>query len=770
MRGALPTNIHPGLPTLAGIRIAFMNRFQPAIFLSALLLFLVQPMIAKILLPRFGGTAAVWTACMLFFQGMLLAGYFYSHLLRQRLSPRTALRTHAVLLACACCMLPVLSLAWLPTPDPVAVTWSVVVSLALTIGLPYFALATSGPLIQTWHHCVETSAEISPKRTASTWRLFALSNLGSLIALAAYPVIIEPLLTIDWQVFLWSTAFLVFATATLVAGSATRKFHQWDHNAKDASKIPASMNEPRVRATTIALWSLLSFCASVVLLSTTNLMCQEIAPVPFLWVLPLGLYLVSFIICFDRPGCYRRGIFTPLLLVSIISGIIVAQAHIYVSITLQIVAMSAVCFFVAMTCHGELERSKPPASSLTFFYLVIAAGGAAGGILVALLAPRIFDRFFEFPVSLLLCLVLLVVCTLQRSHRHSDRAAPSKPLLLIHSAGCFMVAALVIATLMVQVSDEFQQGELFRQRNEYGIVSVVEDADGYRKFVSGNVDHGGQFVDQEREFDPVGYYGESSGIAIALRLLRNDGDRYRKAAVEENNGQRGVRVGVVGMGVGAMLTWCQPEDHFTFYELNPLVESIARQWFTWLDHFKNQTTVHIGDGRLVLQQQLDQSGSQQFDLIVMDAFSSDAIPQHLLTRECFQLYLQHLSPDGLLVAHITNRFVDLRPVVLAAADSEGLTAWVRTDATSNDGRGTVWIVMSRDASRFQPQWLQPLADQTHEMSQTQKHILWTDDFASLWPIVNWSTSIEVEDLIASRQRRANPNVDSSTTPELNEQQ
>jgi len=303
-----------------------------------------------------------------------------------------------------------------------------------------------------------------------------------------------------------------------------------------------------------------------------------------------------------------------------------------------------------------------------------------------------------------------------------------------------LVAAVVLASLMFQVSPEFRPDEIFRDRNEYGLVRVSE-TDGYRKFISGNVDHGGQPVAEIDSFKPTGYYGPTSGIGIAsrrIRELKTDG---------ENAQPPGAKIAVVGMGIGAMLAWCEPEDQFTFYELNPLVETIALEHFSYLSQFQKQSQVNIGDGRVLLEQQLEQTGSGQFDIIAMDAFSSDAIPQHLLTIECFQLYLDHLAPDGILVAHITNRFVDLAPVVYSAAEELNLNTYFRADADADGKRKTAWILLSRRSEFDQVDWMQAIKSDR----ENTELVRWTDNFASLGSVTRWSTNIDVDELQASRQ-------------------
>ena len=711
-----------------------MSRLHVTIFISAMLLFSVQPMIAKSILPAYGGTAAVWTTCMMFFQIVLVLGYGYSHLLRRKLSPKAAFVLHAIVLTVAG-----IGLLIMPaTPEAIQgsnLTVSIVVTLAMSIGLPYFALSTTSSLVQAWHHTLEATRS-NPTSTISTYRLYALSNFGSLLALAAYPFLIEPLIPLKSQTLWWSWAFIGFAAICLWAGSSTFSISHWAEP-QDAEDIAIAQND-RVPLAYIPIWFLLAFCPSVLLLATTNLMCQEIASVPFLWILPLSLYLLTFMICFDRPGFYQRRFFGPLLFLSVIASVCVVQAHIYVSIVLQVAGLASVCFFMAMVCHGELERLKPVPSHLTLFFLVVAVGGACGGVFVTLLAPVLFDSFLEFQLALLLGIGLMIASVWLAPARRNPTTGPN-PSLSKHAycGTAMLVAAMVLASLMYQLSPEFRPDEIFRDRNEYGLVRVSE-ANGYRKFISGNVDHGGQPVAEIDSFKPAGYYGASSGIGIAARRMREINGTDRQSS----------NVAVVGMGIGAMLAWCEPEDQFTFYELNPLVEVIALEHFSYLRQFQNQATVNIGDGRVLLERQLEESGPGNFDIIAMDAFSSDAIPQHLLTIECFQMYLKHLAPDGILVAHITNRFVDLAPVVYSAAEELELNTYFRTDSVAGGEHKTTWILLSRNAEFDQADWMRALKCDKEKVTPVR----WTDDFASLGSVTRWSTKVDLDELKAFQQK------------------
>ena len=678
---------------------------------------------------------------MMFFQILLVVGYAYSHLLRALLSPKQAFWTHCVVLAASCLTLLVSAQA----ATDGNLTIAILRTLTISVGMPYFALSTTGSLVQAWHHAkLFSESKAIQQSNSKTYRLYAISNFGSLLALVSYPFLIEPWISVVGQIWIWSLAFVLFCLLCLWTGFFSTRISDW---ADPQITTPEATVANRVTPVRVFFWFLLAFCASVTLLATTNLMCQEIASVPFLWVLPLSLYLLSFMICFDRPGVYNRAVFGPLLLLSIVAGILVVQAHIYVSIVLQVAGLASVCFFVAMTCHGELERLKPSPDRLTLFFLIVAIGGAFGGVAVAVGAPTLFDSFIEFQLALLLCLSLAIACPwlFNRDAVSVDSKPTSMIALFAYAVGGMLIAAIVLASLWFQLSPEFRPNEIFRGRNEYGVVKVIQ-SDGYRKFISGQVNHGGQFLDAENHKTPSGYYGPTSGFGVAMRRMREI--RKTKTAGSEPP-DRGLRVAVIGMGVGAMLAWSQPEDVFTMFELNPLVHKIAKEYFTYLDD--HPSVVYIGDGRRWLEKLSklnDRSTAQQFDVIAMDAFSSDSVPQHLLTKECFELYFDNLASDGIIVAHITNRFVDLRPVVVAAAEDAGMTVWMRHDKDITNDHETDWILISRDPSFSAVPWMLELAT---PIPKDLPRVRWTDSFASLSSVTRLSTELDIVDLKKSQK-------------------
>ena len=568
----------------------------------------------------------------MFFQVALLAGYLYAHCLRRFFGPRLAWQVHLGMLVASAGVVAFVQAhppEFLKPTGGENLTLAIVRVLAITVGLPFVVLSSTGPLVQAWH---------SLSHGGKTYRLYALSNLGSMLALFSYPFLFERWLAVNDQAVLWSVSFFAFAVLCGLGGLQTVGHSNWISVAAKGNESPAP-----VARTRILVWLLLAMTPSIMLMATTNLMSQEVASIPFLWVLPLTLYLLSLIICFDRPALYRRVVFTPCLLVSTILAILVLHISNQASLLPQVLSLALVCFSVAMSCHGELERLKPDASQLTLFYLVISVGGALGGIFVAAIAPRIFSDYCEFHTGLLLALVLVVGVKVFEALE-----SPKGRLLGTYGSviGALVALGCVVSSLIYFLDFGAVPGLLTFQRNEYGLVSIRE-AGGYRVMVNGRTEHGGQWLDAKREFEPSGYYIEGSGPSVAIRSLR---EAYSESG-DENSMQ--LKVGVIGLGTGSLVSWSKPGDEFWFYEINPLSETLARKYFTYLDD-RQKTKVVLGDGRVQLENQLREEGSLELDILFLDAFSSDSIPAHLLTQESFELYWKHLKPNGVLVAISTQ--------------------------------------------------------------------------------------------------------------------
>ncbi len=674
-----------------------MLLYALTILVSAFLLFQVEPVIARIILPWFGGSAAVWTTCLLFFQSVLLLGYLYSHWLYRKLRPRAQVLAHMGLLAVSLIVLPIWpSTSWKPAggEDP---TLRILLLLAANVGLPYFLLSTTGPLLQAWY--------ARRYKGAIPYRLYALSNLGSMFALISYPVLFEPSLGTHHQALSWSWAYVAFvvlcaATAWLGQGS--------DPAQKAASKTAGDV--PRQ----IFSWIALPACASILLLAVTNHLTQNVAAIPFLWILPLSIYLLSFILCFDSERWYQRKPFMGLFAVAV-GGMAYALSPEFQNnpIKVMIPFFGVGLLICCMVCHGELARLKPDPSRLTQFYVMIALGGALGGVFVALIAPRVFNGFYEFPLGL--AATALVVFAVWREDAGSGLGGSWKrPAPLV--GGLLTLAAIVYLAFIIH------QGGLDARvmvRNFYGGLKVIdEEADDseepVRRLMHGTITHGEQFLKPELQGRPTTYYGANSGVGRAVRQDQESGP---------------VRVGVIGLGTGTMAAYGRAGDYFRFYEINPLVLGIARTEFTYLKICKAQVDVALGDARLSLERE----PAENFDVLAVDAFSSDAIPVHLLTREAFMLYFKQLKPDGVLAVHVSNKHLNLTPVVKLISVSLGKEARiVDTEDEPNDVFGSTWVLVTSRNGFFDGTLMRTAAN---AIPTPQGLRMWTDDYSNLFQIL-----------------------------------
>jgi SAM-dependent methyltransferase len=670
-----------------------MILYAATIFLSAFLLFQVQPLIAKVILPWFGGSAAVWTICMLFFQLLLLAGYVYSHAyVRMRIPARSHI--HIALLAAAAATLPLAaSAAWKPSggEDP---TWRILALLVTSVGLPYFMLSTTGPLVQVWY--------ARAFEGASPYRLFALSNLGSMIALVSYPLAVEPLLALGAQTAIWSGGFVVFALAC-----AALAWRSTDREVELAPQAHSDKPGPGLQA----LWAALAACASVLLLAFTSHMTLNVAAIPFLWVLPLALYLLSFVLCFEASGWYRRWLFLPLAGAGL-AAVCVTLTQSNPSIWTLIPLYSATLFAACMVCHGELARSKPDPRHLTGFYLMLALGGALGGVLVGLAAPQVFDDLYELPIGMCALSLLAMVALLRdRSSLLNGRWATVTRLV-------FFALIVGLGVALARTYWDNAADSRLTSRNFYGVLNVRDSGEGpeaMRVLAHGTIIHGKQFLEPDRRDWPTSYYGMTSGIGLAILDARSRGP---------------LRVGVVGLGAGTLAAYGRSGDVFRFYDINPKVIELAHSEFSFLKDSPAQVEVALGDARLSLEREPDQN----FDILALDAFSSDAIPVHLLTVEAFRVYLRHLKPGGLLAVHISNRYLDLVPVVQQAA--RHLSLEIRQVENDDDDDAGVyrsdWMLLSALPTAFEGNFLKEGAEKIDSEPSVR---LWTDDYSDLYRIL-----------------------------------
>jgi SAM-dependent methyltransferase len=665
--------------------------FAATIFLSSFLLFLVQPMIAKQILPWFGGAASVWTTCLLFFQALLLAGYAYAHASLRLSRPRTRAILHVVLLVGSAAVLPIIvGASWKPTgaEEPVA---RILLLLAATIGLPYFMLSTTGPLVQVWY---ATTLKRIP------YRLFSLSNIASLLALLLYPVAIEPWVATRSQALGWSAAFAAFvvlcAVAAVLGGRAppprAGDAPHVDADADDAGRTPRGRDYVR--------WIMLAGLASFMLLAVSNHVTQNIASIPFLWIPPLALYLLSFILCFDHDGWYRPRIYLALLIVALPGmGWLLDSLDLKVAIPTYLAGLFLVCMF----CHGEIARQRPAAGHLTGFYLMISLGGVLGGLLVAVVAPLLLSGYFELGFGLAACAMLVLV---RRSA--ADRWAKF----------AFVPVLLFAFFCIYRQWEDYGKDALVTVRDFYGALRVFSEPREGNELVTlrhGRILHGAQWLaPTEQRRLPVTYYGPASGLGVVLSALHPESAR---------------RLGMVGLGAGTLAAYGKPGDVVRFYEINPQVVDIARTRFHYMGESAAKVEVALGDARL----SLDREPPQRFDLLAIDAFSGDAIPTHLLSAEAMDLYLRHVRPDGAILFHVTNRYLDLAPVVARIAASRGLRAGLIEHEPDDEEESLYhstsdWVVVTRNAGLLSDP---EVAKVVKPIEITDATPLWTDDFNNL---------------------------------------
>jgi hypothetical protein len=884
-----------------------MLRYAFTIFLSAFLLFQVQPLMGRFALPWFGGGPSIWTTCMLFFQLLLLGGYLYSHVLGTKLSVRSQVVAHVCMMTLSLLFLPIIPAeTWKPTPGD-SPSVQILLLLLATVGGPYFMLSTTGPLLQKWFSL--TSPHKSP------YRLYALSNVGSLLALLSYPFVFEPWLLLRQQAAIWTVAYAIFVG--LVSWCAIRLWrHPISGGPIDAFGGMSKANDPVVvekRSPSwvqMTLWLGLSACGSTILLATTNQLCIDVATVPFLWVLPLSIYLLSFILCFDHPRWYDRRIVGILLVVSAPAVCRVLSQDVNAEIADQIIVYSTVLFACCMACHGELVRSRPDPEYLTRFFMFVSAGGALGGLFVAIFATQFFLGYWEYHIGLVACVLLTILAWCSKRvwlnklvpafwiwviaaggqaaaignfvymplialTESSDRGLAFGGYLLLHLLGLILTAALErrvrivgwvwigIATLqivclgfflrlyfpqfmtqqiylavalgialptlfglavlwfierrvdrsqqmilrallilsisicliafwyfkslerwqiislasasggallvetivsrirstgskswgiwfwipagallvllslrLIAVVEEDGNGIAQVSRNFYGVLQVnyeeVYDdfggpSGGRYKLTHGQIIHGFQFTDDDWRHEPTSYYGRESGVGLAIRMSM----RQMKPG-----DQHPLRVGVVGLGTGSIAAYGKAGDTYRFYEINPDVQALSDKYFTYLKDSPAETHVVLGDARITMERELVSNQSQQFDVLAIDAFSSDAIPVHLLTTECSEVYRQHLRPGGILAVHISNRFLDLNPIARGLADHLGWNAF-RIDSEEDETIGVyaaTWILLTDSEAIAEDKELARLHS---PWDASDPKIQWTDDHSGLWQILTF---------------------------------
>jgi hypothetical protein len=818
--------------------------FGLTILLSAFLLFQVQPLIAKQILPWFGGSAAVWTSCMLFFQLALLGGYAWAHWLAGQPIKRQIV-LHAGLLLVSLAVLPIIpSVRWKPAggDDPLL---GILGLLTATVGLPYFLLSATSPLLQSWYSRANGGA--------MPYRFFALSNAGSMAGLLTYPIFVEPNLTNRHQAWMWSGCFIAFVIAFAIVAFRSRNAHEV---VTPVEKLAQSAAAPG--AIDKLLWCALAACASALLLAFTNHLTQNVAAIPFLWVLPLSLYLLSFILCFDSDRWYLRRFFAPLAVVVLgAMAYALADGGNFKSLKIAVALFSTALFVFFMVCHGELAKRRPAPRYLTSFYLMVSVGGAVGGLLVGFVFPYVLPALIDLPIVLALTAFLFVwllwndysdrtreklldenfltapqdkfvmtillvgavafagsriamakyngapaflsgdydapvllafvavsvFCLLWRSRGDVDPGGEQGDRIVTIAIGAAIVAflawrvlgamywkaaplgagdddwpilgglagfeafyllwrsretlnnnAIVCAAALAfacgltgymarQTWDAVGNSRLLK-RNFYGALVVYDqDTNGgmgpVRVLRHGTINHGEQFLWPQNLRRATTYYAENSGLGLALRSLRLEGS---------------LNVGSIGLGAGTTAVYARPGDRYFFYDINPIVPIIASTQFSFLEHCYGEHQVILGDARLSLESELKRGINRHFDLLSVDAFSGDAIPVHLLTREAFKIYWQHLRPDGVLAVHVSNLYLSLAPTVALAAQADGKQAMEINYDGDDDREETAseWVLVTSRKGFFDRDEIKSVATKIQPIPGLRE---WTDDYSNLYKIL-----------------------------------
>lgn len=707
--------------------------FAVAILVGAFLIFLVQPMVGKRILPWFGGSPGVWSVCLAFYQLALFAGYAYAHALIRWVPARLQLVIHGALFVAAALSLPVLpGDGWKPFGSADA-SRSILSMLTANVALPFVFLAATGPLVQAWF------ARAFPTR--SPYVLYALSNLGSLAALVLYPLAVEPLLSLTQSGRLFSFGFGITGPMVLLCAlMATREAHE------PAVSAPATAEAEQAAPgrATMVLWVALAACAVMLLNSITSMLCLDIASVPFLWILPLALYLISLIVCFGMPAAYNRWVFAILGLAAAMLVLLRPASSLMPDalrfpfadrLEVSIAAFGILLFAACMGLHGEMVRLRPPTRWLTLYYLCVSAGGGIGGTVSGIVAPRVFSDYYELPLAVILWWLLLLAAT---------KVEPD-PTSIRPPFGFGLRAFAVVSTALVVFAGAQSLRDLpdvkHRERTFFGVLRVVEkgskqSGDLNRVLMNGTTIHGYQATREPRR--PTSYYGVAGGIGIALR---------RRPPEQE------ARVGVVGLGIGTLAAYGRPGDQFRFYEIDPGVVQLAKdlRYFTYLVDTQAQVDLVEGDARLAIAEEIAR-GDEKLDILVVDAFSSDAIPVHLLTNEAIALYRERLREDGLIAIHASNRHFDLKPIAFRIAREQNLAGLIAKNEMALELATTKsqWIFLSANPDRIdrledtiEQERLRlkldasTLATERPDSDAIGRVPLWTDDFSNLIGVLDW---------------------------------
>ena len=673
--------------------------FAITLFIGAFLLFQVQPFIANAILPWFGGGASVWTACMLVFQTLLLLGYGYAYLLSAfRLSTQRNVHVGLIVIACICLPFGTPSMQGLGQGDP---TINIILVLISSIGLPFILLSSTGPLVQSWYALTY--------QNKTPYTLYSVSNIASGAALLSYPFVVEPWVSLQQQGQIWSLTFVLFGT---LLAALLWKVSRTHHSASGVTNEEVMPKPSRLHR---CLWVSLSALGVSLLVATTNAMTQNVTPVPFLWILPLFLYLISFVLVFASPRWYPRAFWLAMFCLTAIAAILITFVAAQFDLLTQILLFNLVLFSGCMVCHGEMVRLVPHKQFLTLFYLLVSFGGVLGSVFVSLLAPHWFVQFTEYPLTLMGILLISALCIWLDTERVKVKRIASLSIAI-------MAGLMALGYFMLDAS--YRAQHVANHRNFYGLLSVVDVQQGalhQRRLIDGTTSHGSQSLLPGESGKVMSYYRPETGGALALNYYHTNQQRELQKA------------GIIGLGAGAMAAYGKSGQTFTFYEINPAVIDFAQRYFSFLSDSAAQIQIHQGDGRLLLQHALEQR-SEAFDVLIVDAFSGDAIPRHLLTAEAFELYLRHVSEQGVLALHLSNNYLDLTALVRNQARRLGMQAYYfHTPVTQNDSHAAQWVLITRNQDFIQqPEvraYLSPWPD------SRDPDVIWWDDYSNLLSVL-----------------------------------
>jgi len=691
--------------------------FAAAMTLAGFLLFQVQPVMAKFILPWFGGSATTWTVCMLFFQLALLLGYAYVYAVSLPLTIRQQAIAQIVILAVAALFLPITPSESFKPLDADYPTWRILLLLAACVGVPYAVLSTTSPLLQRW------LAQTNPDMLTS--RFFALSNLGSFLGLLSYPFLFERIWSSPEQTLYWSWSFIGFA---LLVGCGALVILRHPATRKEAPPL-ARTQHARARMQP-GLWIFYSALGSVLLLATTNQITQWTAVVPFLWILPLSLYLLTFILAFGHQSLYDRFWFCAAFSVLLTLTVALSTPHSPASLLMQVSLQSLTMFAGCMICHGEMVRLQPPAHQLPRFYLAVSVGGALGGVLVTFIAPLLFRDYFEHQLSLALTGVVGFSLTIGSSKGLRRKLAYG--------------FALVLATGLAHAADLVLAGEgavVDRIRNFYGVVKVIRDRGEDPRMASltmvqAGIPQGSQFLAADKRQQPYCAFLPHSGIGRTLANVK----KRRQAGADAP-----LRIGSVGLGVGVLAALGKPGDDIRVYELNPAVTELTNRHFTFVRDSKANVEVLHGDGRILLERELQAGKPQAYDVIVVDAFRGASPPLHLMTAEAFDIYLKHLAPDGVLAINFEIDTFDMAPLHRGLAHRFGLQAgWFETPDEGDDCDDTVsWALYTKDQGFLTAPEMAAGLSPWRDGKDTR--LVWTDADANLMSIISWDKVLHAAD-------------------------